>query len=755
MAARREGPRPLRRPPKPRPGLARERPLAAVWRRLALEWPWAFAVALVGSGGVLGLALVFPGGAIATPLNVWQGRLLGWTAPLVALWLTAGGIAVLWCHLRPETRLPWRRLVGVTLLSGALPGLAGVATALQPDPLAAARAGFGGGVVGLAVARLLADAFGLVGAGVLLAAVAAAGVLLAAQLPPARLLAGARWIGGVSGRGARAVARLWQRWRARHPAAPAALTPAGGRPGLRHRLAARVFRPRHERAEALPAPASAAPEPPRPRGQRPAPPPDPRPAAPAGSPWRLPPIDVLEAPSSPRVAQIDQRQRARIIEETLESFNIGARVVEINEGPTITQFGVEPAMGVTVNRITARANDLALRLGATSLRIEAPVPGKRVVGIEVPNSASAVVTLREILGTPEFARLKSRLGLALGRDVAGRPVAADLARAPHLLIAGATGSGKSVCINGIIACLLMQCTPDDLQLLLVDPKMVELAPYEGIPHLRLPVVTDMDKVVGVLKWAIQEMERRYALFVTHGVRNLESFNRLVSAPGAAPPAKPLPFLVIVIDELADLMMTAPDDVELSLTRLAQKARATGIHLVVATQRPSVDVVTGLIKANFPTRIAFAVTSQVDSRVILDTTGAEKLLGRGDMLFLPAEAAKPIRVQGNYVSDAEIEALVSYWRQQGQAQYDAAEVAAIEALSAARDDSGEDLVERALEVIREHSRVSVSLLQRRLGIGYPRAARLVDTLVERGLLVAADDGRSWVAAPEAAAADTLS
>jgi S-DNA-T family DNA segregation ATPase FtsK/SpoIIIE len=488
--------------------------------------------------------------------------------------------------------------------------------------------------------------------------------------------------------------------------------------------------------------------------------------------WQLPPLGLLERPTSAALASVDLTQRARIIEETLQSFNIGARVAEINEGPTVTQFGIEPAPGVTVSRITARTNDLALRLGATTLRVEAPVPGKRVVGLEVPNDASSVVTLREILASPEFERIKSRLGLALGRDVAGRPMAGDLARMPHLLIAGATGSGKSVCINGIIACLLMQCTPDDLQLLMIDPKMVELAPFEGIPHLRLPVVTEMDKVVGVLKWALQEMERRYALFVKYGVRNLEGYNRLAgdadeaadppaaehtpseasAAGGSAasslpPPGRPLPYLVIVIDELADLMMTAPDDVELSLTRLAQKARATGIHLIVATQRPSVDVVTGLIKANFPTRIAFAVTSQVDSRVILDTVGAEKLLGRGDMLYLAAESAKPMRVQGTYLSDKEIEGLVTFWRKQGLARYDAADIAAVEALGSS-DGGSEDLVERATPIVREHTRVSVSLLQRRLGIGYTKAARVMDLLQERGIVEPTEDGRAWIATQEA-------
>jgi S-DNA-T family DNA segregation ATPase FtsK/SpoIIIE len=705
--------RPGRKVPRHAPSRA-----AAILQAARARWPLALAVLLLGSGGILGLALVFPGGRVSLPLSSAQRFLLGWTAPLIAVWLTAAGALVLQRYLQPATRLPSRQLAGGGLASGGLVGLAGLVSALRSDgPEALA----GGGLLGWAIARALTDALGPIAAGLLLAFALLAGIALGLGIPP---LALARRAWQLAHRGSMLAAAAVQRCR------PAPVRPlarrrelrAEGRGGTPLVVPARGAVHDAERGDAGPL----ATPPPR-------------------SPWRLPPLSLLAAPASATLAPVDLQQRARIIEETLASFHIDARVVEINEGPTVTQFGVEPGVGVTVNRITARANDLALRLGATSLRIEAPVPGKRVVGIEVPNAASAIVTLREILATPEFERLASRLGLALGRDVAGRPVVADLTRMPHLLIAGATGSGKSVCINGIIACLLMQCTPDDLQLLLVDPKMVELAPYEGIPHLRLPVVTETDKVVGVLKWALQEMERRYALFAKHGVRNIESFNR--TAP--APHAKPLPYLVIVIDELADLMMTTPDEVELGLTRLAQKARATGIHLIVATQRPSVDVVTGLIKANFPTRIAFAVTSQVDSRVILDTVGAEKLLGRGDMLYLPAEAAKPIRVQGNYVSDAEIEALVRFWRAQGAAEYDTTEIAAVEALSARQDDGVEELVERAIPVVREHKRVSASLLQRRLGIGYPRAARLLDLLAERGVVQPAEDGRSWVAAEPAA------
>jgi S-DNA-T family DNA segregation ATPase FtsK/SpoIIIE len=337
-----------------------------------------------------------------------------------------------------------------------------------------------------------------------------------------------------------------------------------------------------------------------------------------------------------------------------------------------------------------------------------------------------------------MARSRGRLRLALGRDVSGRPVVADLARMPHLLIAGATGSGKSVCINSILASLLSQNTPDDLQFLMVDPKMVELMPFNGTPHLRMPVVTDMDQVVGALKWVVREMERRYAQFVKRAARNIESYNRGL----AGTDERPLPYLVVVIDELADMMMTAPDEVELLLCRLAQKARATGIHLIVATQRPSVDVLTGMIKANFVTRIAFAVSSQIDSRVILDTPGAERLLGRGDMLYSSGDISKPQRIQGAWVSDEELQRLVVYWKRLGLPRYTEGEVEEMIALAQSEEsEDGDELYGRAVEVATQYSRVSTSLLQRRLGVGYPRAARLIDLMEERGVISTSEDGRS--------------
>jgi S-DNA-T family DNA segregation ATPase FtsK/SpoIIIE len=428
-----------------------------------------------------------------------------------------------------------------------------------------------------------------------------------------------------------------------------------------------------------------------------------------------------------------------VIEETLQSFNIQARVVEVNSGPTVTQFGLEPGAGVTVNRIMARSNDLALRLGAVALRMEAPVPGKRVVGVEVPNRAGAMVSQRELLESDAWGKVRSKLRLALGRDVSGNPVIGDLAKMPHLLIAGATGSGKSVCINSIIASLIYQSTPDDLQFVMIDPKMVELVGFNGIPHLRMPVVTDMDRVVGSLKWVVREMERRFSLFAARSARNIEAYNKAIESD---PTQSRMPFMVVVIDELADMMMTAGDEVERILCRLAQLARATGIHLVVATQRPSVDVITGLIKANFPTRISFAVSSHIDSRTILDTAGAEKLLGRGDMLFLPQDSSKPLRLQGAFVSDEEMHRLVDFWRKLGAPSYTEEDVQEIEILGRSGDDEdGDELFEKAVAVATQYRRVSASLLQRRLGIGYPRAARLIDLLEERGIVGPSEDGKS--------------
>ena len=497
--------------------------------------------------------------------------------------------------------------------------------------------------------------------------------------------------------------------------------------------------------------------------------------------WQLPAIEMLNAPIPSASRKHDNAARAQMIVDTLASFGVDASVVEINEGPTVTQFGVEPGWEVRykdlqikdengrtiiggdnrpttervetsrtrvrVNRITALQNDLALALAAPSLRIEAPVPGRAIVGIEVPNDSATVVTMRTVMETKEFQDLasKTKLALALGKGVSGVPVVADLAKMPHLLIAGATGSGKSVCMNAVIAGLMMNATPDQVRFVMVDPKRVELTAYTGIPHLAFSeVIVDMDKVVGTLQAVVGEMDGRYKKFASLGVRNIDSYNRHPRI------LKKLPYWVIIIDELADLMMAAPFEVEKLLCRLAQLARATGIHLVVATQRPSVDVVTGLIKANFPTRIAFAVTSQIDSRTILDMGGAEKLLGRGDMLFMPTDVAKPIRIQGVYVSDPEVERLVEFWKDDrfralAPESADALlEQALIEQHGGETDidlDSEDPIVARARALTAQHQRVSPSLFQRRLRIGYLKAAKLIELLEEEGMIGPREEGES--------------
>ena len=469
--------------------------------------------------------------------------------------------------------------------------------------------------------------------------------------------------------------------------------------------------------------------------------------------WRLPPIDILDRVPEIEFGEADNIRRAKIIEDALNSYGVEAKVVQINAGPTVTQFGVEPGWDrrvrerkerdrngevrimqeevsrtrVKVERITSLANDLALALAAPSIRIEAPVPGKSIVGIEVPNTSASVVSLRGVIETSSFQKIeaRSKLSLALGKGAGGEAVAADLSRMPHLLIAGATGSGKTVCLNTIISCLLLYNTPFDVRFILVDPKRVELTPYNSIPHLATPVIVDTSKALSALRWLSQEMDQRYQKLATAAARNIEGYNKNKQGQ------EKLPYVVLVIDELADLMMAGFDEVEHTLCRLAQLARATGIHLVVATQRPSVDVVTGLIKANFPTRISFAVTSQVDSRTILDGGGAEKLLGRGDMLYMPTEAAKPKRLQGCFVSDPEVERLVYFWN--SQRREEAAAQLKVEELvppssTVSRGGYPEDpLLDSARELAQEHQHISTSFLQRRLHIGYPRAARIMEQL----------------------------
>jgi S-DNA-T family DNA segregation ATPase FtsK/SpoIIIE len=478
--------------------------------------------------------------------------------------------------------------------------------------------------------------------------------------------------------------------------------------------------------------------------------------------WKLPRLeDMLENATGEAISDEELRQRAEIIEQTLSSFGAPGRVVEVNQGPVITQFGVEPdyvdsragkRIKVKVGKISALADDLALSLAAPSIRIEAPVPGKGFVGIEVPNAEPSNVGLRDVMDTPEFRKLNSPLKLALGQNVSGMPVVADLTAMPHLLIAGTTGSGKSVCVNGIISTMLMTCTPDMLKVIMVDPKRVELTNYNGIPHLMAPVVTELERIVGVLKWVQREMDDRYRTFAMAGARNITDYNERLKR-GLISDGKHLPYMLVIVDELADLMMLAPDETERLITRLAQMARATGIHIILSTQRPSVDVVTGLIKANFPARIAFAVATGVDSRVILDTPGAEKLLGRGDMLFQAPDAPLPVRMQGVFVSDREIQKLVDYWREQGSKTGAAASIS----LSASgrtlsgRSPDGEDiqgtqtplfdpgdgdgdaLFDEAVELVRDMGKASISLLQRHLRIGYARAARLIDLMEERDVI----------------------
>lgn len=450
--------------------------------------------------------------------------------------------------------------------------------------------------------------------------------------------------------------------------------------------------------------------------------------------YRLPPVSLLSRPPRAKNVRLskDINENVRILEETLESFGVKAKVMQVSRGPAITRYEIQPPSGVKVSRIVALADDIALSMAAPDVRIEAPIPGKAAVGIEVPNKEISMVHLRDLLESEEFVQSGSKLSIALGKDIAGNPEVADLTKMPHLLIAGATGSGKSVCLNTLIASILFKATPEEVKLLMIDPKMVELATYNGIPHLVNPVVTDPKKAATALRWAVREMERRYALFAQAEARDITRYNKLFANKEHGSGEQPLPLIVVIIDELADLMMVAPADVEDAVCRLAQMARAAGIHLVVATQRPSVDVITGLIKANIPSRISFAVSSQIDSRTILDMAGAEKLLGKGDMLFFPMGASKPVRIQGAYLSDREVEDLVNYLKKQAEPVYDE------EILTVAQEDEvlpemEDELLAQAVKILIESGHASISMLQRRMHIGYARAARLIDMMEQRGIV----------------------
>jgi len=450
--------------------------------------------------------------------------------------------------------------------------------------------------------------------------------------------------------------------------------------------------------------------------------------------WKLPSIALLDTVTARRERMADEIKRnVKIIESTLETFGVSCKVVGVNPGPAVTQYELQPGPGVQVKRITALLNDLSLALAAAPLRIEAPIPGKAAVGIEVPNKAASLVTIREVVETAAFREGTHTLALALGNDVSGQSIVGDLTRMPHLLIAGATGQGKSVCINALITSLLFQVTPDHMRLLLIDPKRVELTNYNGLPHLALPVLVEPHQAAAALRWAVAEMDRRYKMFSAEGVRNIAAYNDKATQKLA----RQLPYVVIVIDELADLMMVAAGEIEELICRIAQLARAVGIHLVIATQRPSTDIITGLIKANIPSRIAFAVGSQVDSRVILDTGGAEKLLGRGDMLYQPVDAGKPTRIQGAFVSDPEVESVVNFWRSQGGPRY-MEEI--LEEGQGTEWEGGhtperklDPLFARAARAVAAEGGASVSLVQRKFNVGYSRAGRIVDQLAEHRVI----------------------
>lgn len=747
---------------------------------------------LVASAGLLLMMLLTPGWgstASATPAR----QLFGWGAYALAPALVLSGVALAFAT-RMGWQVRWQAVAWAELFALAL------LTALhigQADPYAAAQAGRGGGVVGWAVAQLLIDLLGRVPAQIVTALgalAAAAGLWLA--LP-------ADWRKGTWPRGFGRPGLHRKRSAAASRPAPqgdllraasAGLRTAAGTAkaafmdgrrwlraqGLRVHLSenlaaawarmatwladARAALPRRSRDLAPPANETPLPPPPKRRAPLPAAEPAPEPARKpdpaagqrkprgegrtAARPDWLPPLDLLRADPANGGANTDARYRAQLIKSTLAEFGVPVEVVSIKEGPTVTQFGLEPGeivrelrngevlrRRVSVASILRLQNDLALALAAPSLRIEAPVPGRPYVGIEVPNTAKTLVSLRSILESKEFARAASPLTVALGRDVSGDPVVADLTRMPHLLIAGATGSGKSVCINALICSLLMNNGPETVRLVMMDPKMVELPIYNGIPHLLGPVLTDPSHAAGALAWLLLQMDDRYRAFAAAGARNIVEYNRKL---GRGHKDKALPYIVLIIDELADLMMTAADDIERQVCRLAQMARATGIHLVLATQRPSVDVITGLIKANFPARIAFAVTTQIDSRVILDAPGAEKLLGRGDMLFMAPDSAKLARIQGCFVSDQEIDRLVAFWKASNGEEADGPTFAPWEGLIDRTEDGRDELLEQALRLLETKSSVSTSMLQRQLRIGFPRAARLMEQLEEMGV-VGPDEG----------------
>lgn len=679
-----------------------------------------------------------------TVLTVMRGGLLlwmgwgAWLIPIACAWVA--GLLVL-RRVQPAVRFEWTKVIALELASLAF---LGVLTLIAGKEVTLSGEGRGGGILGWGLLEILGVVMGPTWQAILLVVATLALSAYGLSLSLERLEA---WMRGVSRKEEQA--GLSQIAGSSETAGNnARRRPAEGReatlpePSPPHPSTSQPVS--KESRKALKAKASPSTKPLRQKRDR-----------------RLPPLEVFEGGEveSPGIREVNQT--AGIIEKTLADFGIPAKVVGYRTGPTVTQFAVEPGFlekpaqdgalrrsKVRVSQISALADDLALALAAPTLRIEAPVPGQSYVGVEVPHRRSSLVRLRPVMESPAFQKKHSPLMLALGMDVAGQSVAADLAVMPHLLIAGTTGSGKSVCITAMTACLVANNTPEDLRLVLIDPKMVELVRFNGLPHLLGEVETDLRRILAVLRWLTREMDRRYRLLESLGARHLEDYNRKV---GIRTEGERLPRIVVLLDELADLMMMAPDETERTVIRLAQMSRATGIHLVLATQRPSTDVVTGLIKANFPARISFAVASSVDSRVILDSPGAESLLGRGDMLFLSPESGTALRLQGCFVSDSEIRRLIEFWQSQreeptreseraGPPQERPAEASAAEPpwenmIQEGGEQEGEDEAEfeQAVALVRQYGRASASLLQRKMRIGYPRAARIMDELYERGIV----------------------
>ncbi len=677
-------------------------------------------LSLVTFIGLLGLT----SGALISPwvslLEVWLG-LGAWLVPILLGFI---GLALIRRSVGRPLKVPW-----VAVICGEIAGLAllGLLSVLEGLSLPAAESGFGGGLVGWGIGTLLADGLGIVGSGLALGGIC--------------LVFGFFSLQGLLN-SVDSFSRLLV-WVQPSP------SPRGGSPAQSHGPAPTLLGPAQRRSKGR---SARLPEAYRKDFRLPEAP-DERRRAPMSRDQRLPPLSLLEEGELARVSAKEINRAAGLIEKTLADFGLPVRVVDFRSGPSVTQFAVEPGYleqagpdgslrkhKVRVSQISGLANDLALALSAPRLRIEAPVPGRSYVGVEVPNQRAATVRLRPILESEAFASIGSPLAIGLGRNVAGAAVAADLAAMPHLLIAGTTGSGKSVAITALATCLTVNNSPDDLRLVMVDPKMVELVRFNGLPHLFGKVETDLERIIGVLRWCTMEMDRRYRLLEAAQARDIDSFNNKARRNRDG---ERLPRVVVMIDELADLMMMAPDQTEQTLVRLAQMARAVGIHLVVATQRPSTDIVTGLIKANFPARISFATASSTDSRVILDSQGAETLLGRGDMLYLAAEASAPVRIQGAFVDDREVDQLIRYWRRADPdaEQEDEDQSAPWESLLVrqATLEEHDDIIERAIDVVTSEGEASASLLQRRLRVGYPRAARLMDELEELGVVGRAQSG----------------